>query len=118
MLISSACGEAVRAVGFGFTPLSDPADDIGHLAIGRIEQIGLADERVLDLARELEPVRRRPRAQIAERANCPLTRPFRGVDRFHQHVIGVGRTFVGANRFANVHATTNHKKADVQVKIT
>ena len=49
-----------RAAGSGFTPLSDPADDIGHLAIVRIEQIGLANKRVLDLARELEPVRRRP----------------------------------------------------------
>jgi hypothetical protein len=29
----------------------------------------------------------RPRAQIAERANCPLMRPFRAVDRFHQHVM-------------------------------
>ena len=52
-----------------------------------------------------------PPDAIAERADRLLARSIRGVDRFHQHVIGVRPALVGANRFADVHVTlciTNH----------
>jgi len=113
------CGGLLgHAVGFAFAPLPDPANDIGHFSISRIEQIGLADDGVFDLARKLEPVRARSRAQIAQGTHRPLARPFRGSERLHQYVIGIGPAFIGANRFADVHATTNHASQKNPVKST
>ena len=79
---------------------------VGDLAGGPdFEQVALADQCVLDLAGELQPLFARPRAQIAERADRPLARSLGGVDGLHQHVIGVRLALVRPNRFADVHAS-------------
>jgi len=100
---------AARVLG---APRPHPTNDVGDLAVVWLEQIALTDQRVLDLARELEPLSARPRAQVAERADGVLARPFRGMHRLHQKVIGVRPALVGANRSADVHASlciANHQ---------
>src|SRR5580658_7596213 len=84
-------------------PGAHPANKSGDLGIIRIEQVALPDQRVLDLAGELEPLLARARAEIAERTDRLLPRSFRRLDRFDQHVVEVGSGLVGANRFADVH---------------
>ena len=72
-------------------PCRHAPDKIGDLGIRHIEPIALTDKCVLDSAGKLEPLLARAGAEIAERANGLLPRSFRRVDRFHQHVIDVGR---------------------------
>jgi len=80
------------------------ANDVGDLAVVRIEQIALAHQRVLDLAGELQPLLARSWAQITKRANRPLAGSLRRLDRFHQQVIRVSPALVGPRRLADVHA--------------
>src|SRR5262249_16663924 len=68
-----------------------------------IEQVILTDERVLDFAGELEPLLARPRAEVAERTDRLLARPFRRHHGLDQHVVGVGLAVIGATGFADVH---------------
>ena len=100
------------------TPCLHAANNIGDLGIIGSEQVALADQRVFDLTGEFEPLLTRACAEIAERADRLLARSFQGVDRFHQHVIGVRPALVGANRFADVHVTlciTNHPTDKEQI---
>jgi len=84
-------------------PRLHATNNVGDLGIRDIEQVALTDQRVLDLAGELEPLFARARAEIAERADGFLPRSFGGVDGFDQHVIDVALAFVKANRFADLH---------------
>src|SRR5271165_211017 len=85
-------------------PRPHPTNDVGDLTIVRIEQIALADQRVLDLADKLQPLLAWPRTQIAERADRPLAWSFRCLNRFHQQVVDVRLVPVGPRRLADVHA--------------
>src|SRR6266498_6170396 len=84
-------------------PRPHATNDIGDFGLISIEQITLADKRVLDLVRELEPFLAPPRAEVAERANRLLARPLGRHDRLHQHIVGVGLALVEANRLADIH---------------
>lgn len=86
-------------------------NNVGDFVVGRIEQIVLTDQGILDLARKLEPFRARSRAQVAERADRLLARAVRGVDGLHQYIIGVRPALIRPNRLADVHTTRNHSSA-------
>ena len=89
-----------------------PPDNVGDFAISGIEQIVLADQRIFDLARQLEPFRARSRAQIAERADRLLARAFGGVDGLHQHIIGVRLALVPPKSTCGcTWPTNNHRTA-------
>jgi hypothetical protein len=64
---------SVRLIG---SPRSHASNNLGDFVITAIEQVILTDERVLDFAGELEPIFARSRAEVAERTDRLLTRPF------------------------------------------
>src|ERR1700738_4767985 len=98
-------------------PCPHPTNHVSDRRIIRVEQIALTNQRVLDLARKLEPLIPRSRCQVAERTNRLLTRSLRGMDRLHQHVVRIRPAVVGANRFADVHVPLYiTKSSDVQQK--
>ncbi len=84
-------------------PRAHATDDVGDFRSVGLEQIGLTDQGILDLARQLEPLLARPRTEIAERADGLLTRSLGGVDRLDQQVVRVGRALVRPRRLADVH---------------
>src|SRR5215472_13055080 len=107
---------SVRLIG---SPRSQAGNNLGDFVSIAIEQVILTDERVLDFAGELEPLLARPRAEVAERTDRLLARPFRRHHGLDQHVVGVGLAVIGATGFADVHVapritrvstccTTNH----------
>src|SRR5215510_2361877 len=100
-------------------PRPHASNNPGDFAVIATEQIILPDQRLLDFAGEFEPLLARPRAEVAERTDRLLARPFRRHHGLDQHVVGVGLAVIGATRFADVHVapritpvstccTTNH----------
>src|SRR5260370_6539242 len=84
--------DAVVPVSLG-APGPHPTNDVGDLTVVRVKQIALADQCILDLARQLQPLLARPRAEIAKRADRVLPRPFRGPDRLHQEAVAARRSW-------------------------
>src|ERR1700694_1799974 len=85
------------------SPRSHPTNDVGDLAILRVQQIALTDQRILDLARELQPFLGRPWTEVAKRADRLLARSLRGQDGLDQHIVDVRLALVGPGRFPDVH---------------
>jgi hypothetical protein len=92
-------GLSARLIG---SPRLHARNNLGDFGVIAIERMILTDERVLDFAGELEPLFARPRAEVAERTDRLLTRPFGRHHGLDQHVVGVGLAVVGATRFADV----------------
>src|SRR5262245_48053004 len=81
---------------------SDPADELVDERI-RTFQGDLSLQRRLDSIHQAEPLAARPRREVPERADRPLTRALRRAHRLHQQVVGVSAVLVSLDRLADEH---------------
>ncbi len=81
---------------------------MGEGGLVGLDEVGLTDKRLLELAGKTEPFLARCWFQIAERADNLLARSRRCAHRLDQQVIGVALALVAACGAAHEHAHYKH----------